>query len=388
MKAFDYYLPTKILYGAGRVEEVGKAIKSYGDKCLVVTGSVSITMTDIFAKVETALKEEGIELFHFDGVTPNPTTEAVDAGVEMAKEKGVDVILGVGGGSSMDTAKAIAVGATHPGTAWEYRIFTDKEITAATLPIVVVSTTSGTGSQTTPVSVVTNTAEKCKYALVDNLLFPRVGIVDPELMETLPPHATASTGFDAFTHAFESYIHKSATPFTDMCAYEALRLIVQYLPRAIQDGGDKEARANLAWADTLAGACIANSGVVLPHSIAMAIGGHAPHVRHGEALSVVYPEFFQYTHSSSIKKFAAIGRLLDDSLAESSDEQAAEKSCESMEQFLKSIGMYFTLKSLNIPEDELAGIADDSVKLPDYTVNPRVPDRDKIFDMLKMAYDR
>ena len=306
----------------------------------------------------------------------------------MAKENGVDVILGVGGGSSMDTAKAIAVGASHPGTAWDYRLFTGRQITAATLPIVVVSTTSGTGSQTTPVSVVTNAAEKCKYAIVDELLFPRVGIVDPELMETLPPHSTASTGFDAFTHAFESYIHKNAAPFTDLCALEVLRLIVKYLPRAVQNGSDKEARANLAWADTLAGACIANAGTVLPHGIGMAIGGHAPHVRHGEALAVVYPEFIRYTYSSKPKKFATVARLLDANLAEKPDDHAAEKSYEAMNRFLKSIGMYFTLKGLNIPEEELPEIADDAVKLPDYTVNPRVPDRDTIFDMLKMARDR
>lgn len=388
MKAFDYHMPTKILFGAGRVKEVGQTVKSYGSKCLVVTGSVSISATDIYAKVAASLKSEGMDFFHFDGVTPNPTTDDVDAGVALAKENGVDVVLGVGGGSSMDTAKAIAVGATHPGTAWDYRIFTERAITSATLPVVVVSTTSGTGSQTTPVSVVTHTAEKCKYALVDAVLFPRTGIVDPELMETLPPHATASTGFDAFTHAFESYVHKNSTPFTDLCALEVLRLIVQYLPWAIRDGHDKEARANLAWADTLAGACIANAGVVLPHSIGMAIGGHAPHVRHGEALSVVYPEFFKYTYASSISKFAAVGRLLDSSLADESDEHAASKSCEAMERFLKDIGMYFTLKSLNVPEGELPAIADDSVKLPDYSVNPRVPDRDTILDLLKLAYDR
>lgn len=388
MKAFDYHMPTKILFGAGRVNEVGQTVKSYGSRCLVVTGSVSVSKTDIYAKVAASLKDKGVDLFHYDGVTPNPTTDDVDAGVALAKKNHVDVVLGVGGGSSMDTAKAIAVGATHPGTAWDYRIFTDKKITSAILPVVVVSTTSGTGSQTTPVSVVTHTAEKCKYALVDALLFPRTGIVDPELMETLPPHATAATGFDAFTHAFESYVHKNGTPFTDLCALEVLRLIIQYLPRAIQDGRDKEARAQLAWADTLAGACIANAGVVLPHSIGMAIGGHAPHVRHGEALSVVYPEFFRYTFASSIKKFAAIGRLLDASLAEKSDDQAAEKSCEAMERFLKDIGMYFTLKSLDVPEEELPAIADDSVKLPDYSVNPKVPDRDTILDLLKMAYDR
>lgn len=388
MKAFDYQLPTKIQFGAGRVKEVGETVKLHGSKCLVVTGSVSITSTNIYDKVAGSLEEAGVKFIHFDGVMPNPTTEAVDAGAEMAKENGVDVILGVGGGSSIDTAKAIAVGATHPGTAWDYRLFTNNQITTATLPIVVVSTTSGTGSQTTPVSVVTNSAEKCKYAIVDKLLFPCVGIVDSELMETLPSHATASTGFDAFTHAFESYIHKNAATFTDLCALEALRLIVKYLPRAIQDGSDKEARAKMAWADTLAGSCIANAGTVLPHGIGMAIGGHAPHVRHGEALAVVYPEFIRYTYSSNIKKFATIARLLDADLAEEPDEHAAEKSCEAMDRFLKSIGMYFTLKALNIPEDEVPEIADDAVRLPDYSVNPRVPDRDTIFDMLKLAYDR
>lgn len=388
MKAFDYHLPTKIQFGAGRVKEIGETVKPLGTKCLVVTEAELTTSTDILDKVSASLDDSDIEHFRFDGVVPNPTTDAVDTGVQMAKEQGVDVILGVGGGSSMDSAKAIAVGATHPGTAWDYRLFTDKRITAATLPIVVVSTTSGTGSQATPVSVVTNSAEKCKFALVDQLLFPRAGIVDPELMETMPPHPTAATGFDAFTHAFESYIHQDASTHTDLCALEAIRLVVENLPRAVRDGSDKEARANLAWADTLAGTCIANAGTVLPHGIGMAIGGHAPHVRHGEALAVVYPEFMRYTYASDMPKFATIARLLDAKLDGKPDEIAAEASCDAMDRFLRDIGMSFTLKGLEVPEEELPAIADDSVKLPDYTVNPRVPDRDTIFDMLTSAYDR
>ncbi len=254
--------------------------------------------------------------------------------------------------------------------------------------LVVVSTTSGTGSQTTPVSVVTNSAERCKFALVDTRLFPRVGIVDPELVETLPPHPTASTGFDAFTHAFESYIHQNTSTHTDLCPLEVMRLVVEYLPRAIKDGFDKEARANLAWADTLAGSCIANAGTVLPHGIGMAIRGHAPHVRHGEALAVIYPEFMRYTYSSNTEKFATVAHLLDAKLDGKPDEFAAEASCDTMDGFLQNIGMYFTLKDLDVPEDELPAIADDLVKLPDYTVNPRVPDRDAIFGMLTTAYDR
>ncbi|MCG8508935.1 MAG: iron-containing alcohol dehydrogenase [Rhodospirillales bacterium] len=388
MRAFDYHLPTKIQFGPGRVKETGETVKAFGDKCLLVTEKVLVETTGIIERVSASLKEAGIGFAIYDGVVPNPTTESVNGGSEMAKETGANVILGVGGGSSMDTAKAIAVGATHPGTAWDYRIFTSNEITDATLPIIVVSTTSGTGSQTTPVSVVTNNAEKCKFALADGLLFPRVGIVDPELMVTLPPHPTASTGFDAFTHAFESYIHKDASIHTDLCALEVLRLVIEYLPRAIKDGSDLEARTHLAWADTLAGSCIANAGVVLPHGIGMAIGGHAPHVRHGEALAVIYPEFMRYTCSADIGKFATVARLLDPGLQPASDERAAEACCEAMDRFQRSIGMSFTLKGLKVPEDELPTIADDSVKLPDYQANPRIPDRDAIFGLLQSAYDR
>lgn len=388
MKAFDYHIPTKVLFGPGRVSEVGETVKQYGNACLVVTEAVLKTETDILDKVSASLEEAGVSVFLFDGVVPNPTTGTVDAGAAMAKAHNVDVVLGVGGGSSMDTAKAIAVGATHPGAAWDYRIFTDNPITDATLPIVVVSTTSGTGSQTTPVSVVTHSGDKCKFALVDTRLFPKVGIIDPELMESLPPHATAATGFDAFTHAFESYVSRNAATHTDLCALEAMRLVVTYLPRALKDGSDKEARAHLAWADTLAGSCIANAGVVLPHGIGMAIGGHAPHVRHGEALAVIYPEFMRYTYVSSIEKFARVARLFDAGLAAATDDEAAKASCEVMDKFLQDIGMYFSLKDLNVPEGELSAIADDSVKLPDYKANPRVPDRDVIYEMLRAAYDR
>ncbi len=194
--------------------------------------------------------------------------------------------------------------------------------------------------------------------------------------------------FDAFTHAFDSYIHQNASTHTYLCALDVMRLVVEYLPRAIKDGFDNEARANLAWADTLAGSCITNAGTVLPHGIGMAIGGHAFHIRHGEALAVIYPEFMRYTYSSNTEKFATVARLLDAKLDGKPDEFAAEASCDTMDGFLQNIGMYFTLKDLDVPEDELPAIADDSVKLPDYPVNPRVPDRDAIFGMLTTAYDR
>jgi alcohol dehydrogenase class IV len=353
----------------------------------MVTVPVFDTMAPVFENIKKSLKEANVKVFHFDGVIPNPTTDSVNKGAEMAIKNNIDVVLGVGGGSSMDTAKAIAVGATHEGEAWDYRLFNNKKITQKRLTIITVTTTSGTGSQVTPVSVVTNTADKCKFALVDSLLYPRVSIIDPQLMLTVPEHITASTGFDVLAHAFESYIHKDASVYTDMHALEAIKRVIKYLPIAIKYKTNKEARIEMAWADTLAGLCIANAGTTLPHGIGMAISGHVPHIMHGEALAVIYPEFMCYTYKSALRKFADLGRIFNCELEDVSNEEAAEKSCEEIDKFLKKIGMSLTLKELRVPEEELSAIADDTQKLPDYTVNPRIATRDEIYKMLKSSYN-
>ena len=229
----------------------------------------------------------------------------------MAREHGADVLLGLGGGSSMDTAKAIAVEATHPGTSWDYLFFRDSQPTEKTLPVVTATTTSGTGSQVTQVAVVTNPEEEYKSALYNPILYPKVSIVDPELMLTVPRDVTASTGFDVFAHAFESYITPNGSPMTDLTALEAIRLWPTTFLSAVKNGADLDARTAMAWADTLAGLSIANAGVTLPHGIGMAVGGNYPHVKHGEALAVVYPAILQYTYRTVPEKFARVGSLFD-----------------------------------------------------------------------------
>ncbi|MBS3788448.1 iron-containing alcohol dehydrogenase [Candidatus Bipolaricaulota bacterium] len=388
MEFFDWHQPTEIIFGWGRLDEVGDFLNKYGDKCLMVTGHTSKAKYPIYERIKDNLENRGIDLIHFDGVTTNPTTETVNEGSKLAVENDVDVVLGVGGGSSMDTAKAIAVGASHEGEAWDYRLFTDKEITENTLPIIAITTTSGTGSQVTPFSVVTNSQKKSKFALASTELCPEVSIVDPELMVTAPEHVTASTGFDAFAHSFETYIHDDSSPYTDLLAKEAIELIVKFLPIAMSQPDNKLARNKLAWADTLAGICISNAGTTLPHGIGMAIGGHAPEVLHGEALSVIYPEFTRYTYPSKIEKFSTVGRILDPELEVEFDEKAAHKSCQAIDEFLKEIGMYFNLEELGVPKSELGAIADDAVELPDYEANPRVANRDKILELIEKAYDR
>jgi alcohol dehydrogenase class IV len=342
----------------------------------------------LFGRVKGYLEESGVKAEHFDGVVPNPTTDCVSAGAEMAKEFGADVVLGVGGGSSMDTAKAIAVEATHPGTAWDYLWFRDTQPTEKTLPIIVVTTTSGTGSQFTQVAVLTNPAEKDKSAIYNSIIYAKVGIVDPELMLTVPRHVTVSTGWDVFCHAFESYLHVNACPYTDLMALEAIRLVAKYLPIVVEEGSNLEAREAMAWADSLAGLCIANAGVTLPHGIGMTIGGYCPHVMHGEALAVAYPEFTRFTYPYAIDRFAAMGRILNPALENEPDEVAAEKSCEEVDQFLKKIGMWLSLEGLGVTEEEVVLIADHSQVLPDYKNNPRIATHDEIYEMLTKSFRR
>jgi alcohol dehydrogenase class IV len=234
----------------------------------------------------------------------------------------------------------------------------------------------------------TETSTRTKSAIYNSIVYPKVAIVDPELMLTVPPHITASTGFDAFCHAFESYLHPSASAYTDTLALEAIRLVAKYLPGVVEDGSDIEGREAMAWADTLAGLCIANAGVTLPHGIGMTISGHCPQILHGEALAVTYPEFTRFTYRYAVRQFAEMGRIFDPALNTNPDEAAAEKSCEVLDAFQKKIGMWLSLKRLGATMEEVVSIADNSRVLPDYKNNPRIADRDEIYQMLVKSYER
>jgi len=388
MGTFDYYQPTEIRFGHGRIREVGEVVSRFGKKCLLVTVPNTFFLSPILNGIQKRLKEAGVEVAHFDGVIPNPTTDVISAGAKMAKEFKAEVILGVGGGSSMDSAKAIAVEASHPGTAWDYLYFRETQPTHKTLPVIAISTTSGTGSQVTQVAVVTNTASKTKSAIYNSNIFPRVCIVDPDLMLTAPAHLTASTGFDVFCHAFESYLHVKKSPYIDLMVLEAIRLVTMYLPVAVNDGTNLEAREKLAWADTLAGLCITNAGVTLPHGIGMTISGQCPQVMHGEALAVVYPEFTRFTFPYAKERFAIVGGVLNPALIGMPVEEAAAQSCEEIDRFLKSIGMWLSLDGLGLTHEDVVAIADNSRVLPDYKNNPRIASRDEVFAILSASFNR
>jgi alcohol dehydrogenase class IV len=386
MKTFNYYQPTEIRFGRGRLAEIGSVVSRYGRRALLVTVADEPAFRGLFTKAKSFLAEAKIAVTRFDGAMPNPTTRVVTAGARLAREFKADVVVGVGGGSSLDTAKAIAVEATHPGTAWDYLFFRKTQPTAKTLPVVTITTTSGTGSHVTQVAVITNPDEKNKSALYHPLLFPRASLVDPDLMITMPSRVTAATGFDVFAHAFESYINPGGSPYTDLMALDALAIVSKFLPKAVSNGKDLEAREQMAWADTLAGLCIANSGVTLPHGIGMAVGGLYPHVPHGEALAAVYPAVLRYTYKALPAKFATVGKIFDKKLAGVEDLRAAEGACVAVIRFLKRIGLNLNLRGLRVPKEELEALAIQSLVLPDYKNHPRIATHSDVLEILGQSH--
>ncbi|GAA0179487.1 iron-containing alcohol dehydrogenase [Clostridium sediminicola] len=353
---FTFYQPSKIHFGPGKLNEIGQIAKVYGTKCLLITTINEAPLDSLYTRVINLLSKDGIGVIHYDGVTPNPSTEVIEKGFLLAKEHNVDFVLAVGGGSSIDTAKVVALTYGLKKIDWNH-IFENytnpfgnyKPLSNQGLPLIAVSTTSGTGSQVTQAAVISEGNNKNTIFHPNN--FSDECIVDPELMTTLPPRLTAATGFDAFCHAFESYINPRASYFTEYQSLNAIELIKENLPKALKDGSNIDYRTNLALADTLAGTCLANAGAAAPHPLSEIIGGVA-HISHGEALAIVFPAFMKHEYKNNIAKFAKVARIFNPSLNNVSDEKAAENSSDAIVDFLKKINLSVTLKDFNVSEEQ------------------------------------
>ena len=315
--SFNFFTPTQLIFGSGRLEELKEVAPKYGSKCLLVCRPLGGSLKLTYQRVENLLNSVNIEVIFFDEIIPNPTIEGIEKGVITAVKNQVDFVLGVGGGSVMDSAKLIALlhnpeGVINWGKALisydhPFNYVASKQ---HTLPFIAVSTTSGTGSQCTQAAVISDNQKKEKITLFHLDLFPKVAIIDPELMTSVPKGVTAATGFDAFTHAFESYLGGRTSPLTKQMSFQAIELVIENLPKAIKEPNNIEYRTQLAWADTLAGMCLSNGGADLPHPLGEIIGGICPGIAHGETLAMVYPSFLEYKKNIAPDKFKEIAVFL------------------------------------------------------------------------------
>ena len=319
MKNFSYYMPTRIFFGAGSVKKLSRAPLPAG-RGLLITGGSSTTKLGYVDKVCAALAEAGHEMTVYRDVQPNPTIENVRECAAIAREQACTFVVGLGGGSSIDTAKAAAVMATNDGDWWDYVYGGSgkgQKIKNQPLPIVAITTTAGTGTEADPWTVVTNGEEKIGGG--NDKTFPTLSIVDPDFMMTVPPHLTAYQGFDALFHACEGYLATIASPVSEMYSLKAIELIGKSLPRAVQDGSDAEARADVALANTLAGFVESLSSCTSEHAIEHAMSGFHPKLPHGAGLIMISLEYYKLFADVCVDKFAhmahALGRADGDFVA-------------------------------------------------------------------------
>lgn len=359
---FNYFLPVNLIFGAGKVELLGEETAKYGKKALVVTGRNSTKKTGLLDKTVKLLEKSGVEYVVFDKVAQNPLTTTAEEGAALAVETGCDVVVGLGGGSIMDAAKAIAFIVKNQGDISDY-IF-GKKFGAYALPIVLVPTTAGTGSEGNNFAVLTNPENGDKKSLRTNAIYAKASIIDPELMMTMPKTTIAAVGFDALTHNMEAYVSKISQPITEMQALYGMKLISENLKIVYSDPTNLKAWEKVTFASTLGGMVIGMSGVAGAHGLEHPVSG-LKDVVHGKGLAALMPEIIERSAIYAPEKYEEISKILGGT---------DENDCaEVLRQFLKDIDLNITLGEMGITEKDVDWMAENCLKvsLPSVKNNPK-----------------
>jgi len=310
---FNINIPTEIKFGSGNIQALGIETKRLGSRALILT-MTDIVKAGIIDKAIQSLEEEGIDFLICDQVKPEPFCEDLDAIAKEVRSFAPDVVIGIGGGSVLDVSKAMAILMTNSGSSWDFidlRGRPPKQLDKLNLPIIAVPTTSGTGAEVTMNSVLTNSSTKQKATIKFPSLFPKVAIVDPELTLTLPSHITGMTGFDAFTHALESYMNiANRSEFSDMIAMKSMKLSVEYLPQTIAKADFLEGREKCAWSSVLAGLSIAHAGTTVAHAIGQPATARLG-LPHGLAVSIFTIPVLNHTYKHQESRFSKLADFLD-----------------------------------------------------------------------------
>lgn len=380
MGNFEFSNPVKFHFGAGKLELVGKVAGEYGKKALIIA-SDSAKPTGLLKRVEQYLDEAKIEHVFFNQFMQNPLSTLVMDGAKLANEEKCDMVIGLGGGSAMDMAKGIAFCAVNPDSIWDYVY--GKRATGA-LPILLVPTTAGTGSEGNRTAVFNNPDTNDKKGLVNPLIYPKVSIIDPELMTTLPKRVVAGPGADVLFHAIESYISKNSHPISEMLSLQAIELIAQYLPIVYEDVKNIEAWEKVTLASTLAGMAIDCAGTTLPHALQHPMGGLL-NVIHSEGLAALYMSFMEYTYPAAPEKFANIAKAMGTSIDHLSTIEAAACSLDAVKKLLTTVNMMPTLSELGVKEEHLDWLTNNALTTMKVVLsnNPKVPTGEEIKEIYR-----
>ncbi len=358
MIEFNFYWPTRFVFGRAKIRNIGKLAREMGGKMLLVTGRSSMRRTGILDMVINSVKSSGVEVVLFEGIGPNPKAELIDEGGKIAKDERCEFVTGIGGGSVMDAAKGIAISATHLGSIWEYiNSFSEfKEVTSLALPLMEVPTVAGTGSEGNGTTVITNEKTHEKSFVKSEFIFPKVSIIDPELTLSVPPEITGECGVDIICHVLEPYLTATSQFSASFRITEAIiKVVVESLPVAVKDGSNINARENLSWAATLAcspfrGLGLSGTGPL--HHIEHAVSGWFD-ISHGAGLCALLPHWLEYIADDISERLREFGMEIF----------GEEDAIRALRKWIEGMGIYKTLGELGVDKKLFNQMAVDTIRV-------------------------
>lgn len=387
MSIHQFLSPEVIVTGAGSLQKTGEYALRYGMHALIVTDRILADL-GITKPLEKVLKKAGMKVAVFSDISGEPTLSEVNRGLALCEETNCEVLVAIGGGSAIDTAKAISMMYNNQPPMSQYMGM--EKVPAPGLPVIAIPTTAGTGSEVTRVTVITDEETDVKMMIASRFLVPRVAILDPELTVSCPKGVTAGTGVDALTHAIEAYISRKQQPLTDSMALSAIRRIYPNLERAWLNGKDMEAREQVLIGAMEAGLAFSNASVALVHGMSRPIGALF-HVPHGISNAILLPGVMRYSMPEAVSRFADIARAMGADTTGMSEEEAAELAVEMAEQLCAALQLP-TLKQLNVDPQKFMEVAPkmahDALESGSPGNNPRLATAEEIVQLYKELVEK
>lgn len=388
MKDFTFKAFTRIIFGVNATLELKELLESMKLKKLFIVTDPVLEKTPPLIAMCKKLKEQDFEVMVFSETEPDPSIEVVDAAAQILKKSQADAVIAIGGGSSIDTAKAMCMLATNEGSVREYLFGGSKTVKNKALPLIAVPTTAGSGSEVTAASVITDQQHDIKLSVTHEFLMPLVAVVDPVMQCGMPPLLTASTGMDALTHAIEAYVSLNAEPFSDAYAEKAIRLIGENIRIATFNPTNMEARSNMAMASVMAAISFMNGGLGAVHGIAQAMGGIA-HTPHGIANSLLLPYVMEVNVMGNLDKFSKIAELLGENVEGLSKREAADLSIIAVRRLVEDLRIPMKLVDLKNPitKEMFPTIVEGTMAYRLLAVNPVKIREQDVYEILEKAYE-
>lgn len=377
MSVTEFHIPAINLMGQGSLDQTVELVQKKGfKKALLVTDQTLITNALVQAFLEK-IKVLGVGITVYDQVKPNPTSSNVEAGLALLKKAECDLVISLGGGSPHDCAKGIALVATNGGRIHDYEGVNQSP--RPQLPLISINTTAGTASEMTRFCIITDEVRHIKMAIVDQHVTPILSVNDPDIMVGMPSHLTAATGMDALTHAVEAYVSTAATPITDACALKAINLIAQYLPRAVEQGQDLEAREQMAYAQFLAGMAFNNASLGYVHAMSHQLGGFYD-LPHGVCNAVLLPEVQKFNMQAAEQRLAEVGVALG------TKEATAAAAIQAIEALKDKVKIPRGIKELGAQEKDIPLLAENALKDACGFTNPIQATQEQIEQIFRAAW--